>query len=57
MPTLFTLAALAVSFLPAAKVNARPNLTGIVQDDKGKPLAGATVFISTAGPRQGVGVL
>jgi hypothetical protein len=51
------LAALAVSFLPAAKVNARPNLTGIVQDDKGKPLAGATVFISTAGPRQGVGVL
>jgi hypothetical protein len=32
-------------------------LTGTVQDEQGKPLAGATVFISTAAPRKGVGVL
>nr|AHZ45658.1 dioxygenase [uncultured bacterium] len=32
-------------------------LTGVVQDAAGKPLAGATVFIRTAAPRKGVGVL
>jgi hypothetical protein len=32
-------------------------LTGIVQDDAGRPIAGANVFISTAAPRKGVGVL
>jgi hypothetical protein len=32
-------------------------LTGIVQDDAGQPIAGANVFISTAAPRKGVGVL
>jgi hypothetical protein len=35
----------------------RPSLTGIVQDDQGRPLAKATVFIRTAAPRKGVGVL
>lgn len=32
-------------------------LTGIVRDDEGRPIAGATVFISTAAPRKGLGVL
>jgi hypothetical protein len=32
-------------------------LTGVVKDDSGRPIAKATVFIRTAGPRQGVGVL
>ncbi len=32
-------------------------LTGTVQNDQGRPLAGATVFISTAAPLKGVGVL
>jgi hypothetical protein len=35
----------------------RPTLTGVVQDGSGKPLARATVFVRTAAPRQGVGVL
>jgi hypothetical protein len=33
------------------------NLSGVVVDSKGLPLPQATVFIRTAGPRQGVGVL
>jgi hypothetical protein len=32
-------------------------LSGVVQDGAGAPLPKATVFIRTAGPRQGVGVL
>ena len=32
-------------------------LAGVVRSDKGKPLAGARVFVSTAGPRQGAGQL
>jgi hypothetical protein len=35
----------------------RPAIAGVVQNDAGKPLPGATVFISTAAPRKGVGVL
>jgi hypothetical protein len=35
----------------------RPDFSGVVQDDKGRPLAKATVFVRTAGPRKGVGVL
>ena len=35
----------------------RPTLTGTVNDAQGRPLAKATVFIRTAAPRQGVGVL
>jgi hypothetical protein len=41
----------------AADPAARPAITGVVQDDKGRPLAGATVFVRTAAPRKGVGVL
>jgi hypothetical protein len=36
---------------------ASPTLTGTVRDDTGRPVAGANVFISTAAPRKGVGVL
>jgi hypothetical protein len=32
-------------------------LTGAVKDDRGRPISGANVFISTAAPRTGVGVL
>lgn len=45
----------AVAYLAAEP--AKPTLTGVVRDDAGRPLARATVFIRTAGPRQGVGVL
>ena len=47
------LAAVALAAEPAPK----PSLTGTVRDDAGRPLANATVFIRTAGPRHGVGVL
>lgn len=36
---------------------ARPDLTGVVKDQEGKPLREASVFIYTAGPKEGVGVL
>jgi hypothetical protein len=32
-------------------------LTGTIRNEAGRPIAGANVFISTAAPRQGVGVL
>jgi hypothetical protein len=35
----------------------RPDLTGTVLTDAGKPLANATVFVYTAGPKVGVGSL
>jgi hypothetical protein len=46
---------LAVACLAAEP--AGPALTGVVQDEMDQPLARATVFIRTAAPRQGVGVL
>jgi hypothetical protein len=42
---------------PAPSPAQRLNLTGVVQDETGRPLAKATVFVRTAAPRQGVGVL
>lgn len=52
---------LLVTFSPAVGVTeeekGRPNLTGTVQDEVGKPLSDATVFIYTAGPKQGAGIL
>jgi hypothetical protein len=36
---------------------ANPNLTGTVRTEAGQPLAAATVFIYTAGPKVGVGTL
>ena len=35
----------------------KPDLTGTILTDTGKPLANATVFIYTAGPKVGVGTL
>jgi hypothetical protein len=35
----------------------RAALTGVVQTNTGQPLRGASVFIRTAKPRQGVGYL
>jgi hypothetical protein len=32
-------------------------LTGVVKDKAGRPVAKATVFVRTAAPRKGVGVL
>jgi hypothetical protein len=48
------LIAIALAGDPAAK---GPTLSGVVEDAAGRPLPRATVFIRTAGPRQGVGVL
>jgi len=36
---------------------AAPKLTGTVRDDAGEPLPGASVFIYTAAPKEGVGLL
>jgi protocatechuate 3,4-dioxygenase beta subunit len=46
----------------AADLSADPapeglTLTGVVTDKSGRPLPGATVFVRTAAPRKGVGVL
>ncbi len=35
----------------------RPDLTGVIKDHEGKPLGEASVFIYTAGPKEGVGIL
>jgi hypothetical protein len=48
--------------LAAAALAANPapqgqTLTGVVRDAAGQPVPRATVFVRTAGPRQGVGVL
>ena len=40
---------------PAARAAEAATLAGVVQTDKGKPLAGARVYVSTAGPRKGAG--
>jgi len=48
---------LALSALISAFGSPKPDLTGIILTDAGKPLANATVFIYTAGPKVGVGTL
>src|SRR5580698_1645475 len=46
--------ALTVGGLPiAVKADARPNLTGTIVQTDGTPISKATVFIYTAGPKQG----
>ena len=35
----------------------RPDLTGVVKDGEGKPLQQASIFIYTAGPKEGAGIL
>src|ERR1043166_9988721 len=41
----------------ADATSARPDLTGVVTDENGDGLPGASVFIYTAGPKQGTGIL
>ena len=44
--------------LTAAEAKApRPDLTGVVTSKGGQPVANASVFIYTAGPREGIGFL
>lgn len=51
------LAAACLAADPAPSSAQRPTITGVVQDERGRPLAKATVFVRTAAPRKGVGVL
>jgi hypothetical protein len=51
-----------LALLVAAALSAEPTpkgvtLTGVVQDKAGRPVPKATVFVRTAAPRKGVGVL
>jgi hypothetical protein len=51
-----------LAFVVAAALAPEPaakglTLTGVVSDKAGRPLPGATVFVRTAAPRKGVGVL
>src|SRR5687767_5174170 len=43
--------------LLGADTRRRPDLTGVVKDRADRPLRDATVFIYTAGPREGTGIL
>jgi peroxiredoxin/uncharacterized GH25 family protein len=43
--------------LAGADAQRRPDLTGVVKDRSDRPLSDATVFIYTAGPKEGTGVL
>jgi protocatechuate 3,4-dioxygenase beta subunit len=51
------LVTLATLILATTQAASPETLTGTVQDERGQPIANANVFISTAAPRQGVGVL
>jgi hypothetical protein len=53
MPSLW----LPILFVIATQPASTTTLTGTVRDDIGRPVAGANVFISTAAPRKGIGVL
>lgn len=57
VPAFALLAGLIVGVRADEAKPAGPDLTGMVYDPDGKPLAGATVFIYTAAPKKGVGVL
>ncbi len=48
---------LLVAFAVTQSSTAGPTLSGVVRDDAGGPISVATVFIRTAAPRKGVGVL
>jgi hypothetical protein len=54
MYALLVLAILAPADTAASE---RGTLNGLVQDETGRPLKDATVLISTAAPRIGVGIL
>jgi hypothetical protein len=47
----------AITAAAAEPAHARPDLTGTVQDDRGIPISNAKVFIYTAAPKEGAGIL
>jgi hypothetical protein len=49
--------ALLIALTIAGPTETGQTLTGVVRDEAGKPVPQATIFIRTAGPRRGVGVL
>lgn len=53
MPNLWLSALVVIATQPAATTTLR----GTVRDETGRPIVGADVFISTAAPRKGLGVL
>ena len=50
-------AAMAVLAVLIAAPQPAARMEGAVTDEQGKPVAGATVFLYTAAPKKGVGVL
>lgn len=50
-------ALLALSVVLGTTVPEKGAIAGTIETEAGRPLKGATVFISTAAPRKGVGVL
>ena len=56
LPRIALIALLPLSFSMAAQ-ETRPDLSGRITAESGEPLPGATVFIYTAGPREGAGIL
>jgi len=57
MTSLLVLTAVVASGHDVAIVDNRPQLVGTVQTKNGRGIASATIFVSTAGPREGIGVL
>jgi hypothetical protein len=51
------LALLLAVAISADRPSKGPTLAGVVQDRSGRPVPRATVFVRTAAPRKGVGVL
>jgi hypothetical protein len=51
------LAVVVAAALAAEPASRGLTLTGVVTDKAGQALPGATVFVTTAAPRKGVGVL
>ncbi len=51
------LATLAAGPITARTTDARPDLTGVVKSQSGQPVTNASIFIYTAGPRLGAGIL
>ena len=51
------LSLLAATLFIAVENQPQTVLEGIVHDSAGQPIANASVFVYTAGPRKGVGVL
>ncbi|MGD0652067.1 MAG: hypothetical protein ABSA97_13190 [Verrucomicrobiia bacterium] len=52
-----SLAVLGAGQIAARAADARPDLTGVVKSQSGQPVTNASIFIYTAGPRLGAGLL